>query len=103
MNISIASARCALQVALLGSVTNNVRAVSTTISGTDFIIYFYYDKEPSDEEIDLSEIVSTEVICSFAQATAEVVRVVLPEPKKPPQDDDTIWVYFRYEESPQED
>lgn len=98
MNITTASARCALQVALLGSVTSNLRAVSATLKENDFLINFYYDKDPDDQEIDLSEIVSTEVISAFVQATAEVVRTVIPAPEKIPLIENGIWVYFRYEE-----
>lgn len=98
MTISIASARCVLQVALLGSVTSNLRAVSATFIESDFMIYFYYHEEPSEQEIDLSEIVSTEVISDFINITAEVERIVIPEPERIPLKENGIWVYYRYEE-----
>jgi len=98
MTITISSVRCALQVSLLGSVTNNLKAVKISILETNFILYFYYDNEPNDNEIDLSEIVSTEVISGYMEATAEVKRFILPEPIKIPFKEGEIFVYHRYEE-----
>jgi hypothetical protein len=98
MSITVASARCILQIALLGSVTNNLRAVFTVININNYNIYFYYHEEPSEKEIDLSEIVSTEVICQYDDVSAEIIRSVIPEPEKIPLKENGIWVYHRYEE-----
>lgn len=102
MNLTISSVRCALQIALLGAITQNLKRVSTKFSESHIDIYFYYDKSPSEEEEEISEEVSTEVMCSFLDISTEVHRIVHPKPNKHPQEKDKIPVFARYEPSPPE-
>lgn len=101
MNLSISSVRCALQVALLGAVTPNIRRICAKFLENHIDIYFFYDKQPSEEEEELSEVISTEVMCSFQDMPLTIVhRIVLPEPQMLPKEEDEISVYSRYELPP---
>lgn len=103
MNLSVSSVRCALQIALLGAITPNVRFISAKFLENHIDIYFFYDKQPSEEEKELSEVVSTEVMCSFQDIpTTNVHRIELAEPQMIPQEEGKISVYARFEKTPQE-
>jgi hypothetical protein len=51
--------------ALWGIITPNIRKVSIQEENHVITLYFYYDVNPSEEEIDLSEDAATEVIANF--------------------------------------
>lgn len=101
--LEIVSVKLASQYALLGAVTNNLRAVSISYIEEKITSYFYYDKAPSDEEIDLSEKVTENIISCFEKISGEIKRFVIPEPERIPLINDGIWVYWRYEEYPNDD
>ena len=52
--------------ALVGSVTNNLCAVTAGIRGNQVLIWAYFEKPPSPEEIELIQIVGGEVIAHFS-------------------------------------
>ena len=81
MNITVSSIRCSLQVALLGAVTPNLRAVSVTTFQNEVTLYFYYEHQPCDEEIEISEVVASEVVSDFIEVSIIVKRIVLQMPK----------------------
>ena len=88
-----------IQGALLGCVTSNLRAVEIIIENERFInIIFYYDKEISEDEEELSSLAETEFISDFPPPTYETSRIikVLPHPNKIPQSG--FLVYLRHEE-----
>lgn len=98
--MELQSIRCALQVALLGAITSNIRSIRVTFSDAFINIYIYYDKSPSEEEEELSEIVSSEVMAYYANVMVEVHRNVIPEPQQIPEiSKDEIWVYSRWEKT----
>lgn len=53
--------------ALWGIVTPNLRQVSVQEEDHIISLFFYYDKEPSELEIELSEDAVTEVIADFSE------------------------------------
>lgn len=53
--------------ALWGIITPNVRKVSIFEKDNLITVFFYYDKEPSEDEIELSEEAATEVIACFSE------------------------------------
>ena len=59
-------------VALLGAVTNNLRAVTVSTLENEIIQYFYYEHQPNNEEIEISAIVASEVISDFIQVSLQV-------------------------------
>ncbi len=54
--------------ALWGVITPNIRRVSIFLDFHTINFYFYYDCNPSDLEIDLSEEAGTKVIVDFSGA-----------------------------------
>jgi hypothetical protein len=101
MEISMATVRVALQRGLLDTITPNIRLITTSFTEHSLDIYFYYDNPPNEDEVGLSEKVSTEVLRSFRDMpSAAVHRIVLPEPKMLPQIDNDIPVYARWEKPP---
>ena len=99
----MASVCCALQVALLGAITPNIRSVRFKFTETHIDIFYFYDHPPSEDEEEMSEVVSTEVMCSFLNITVDVHRFVVPEPQRIPNKNEMIGVYSRYEKPPPED
>lgn len=103
MFLTIPLVRAALQIALLGAITPNVRLVTVNFKENNIDIYFYYDRAPSEEEEELSEVVSTEVMCAFQEMPSTCIhRRVLSFPQRFPQDNDKMWIYQRWEEEPSE-
>jgi hypothetical protein len=86
----------ALQQALLGEVTANLRAVTVSYDETSIHIEAYFDGEIHDEEREAISLVETEVMAEFPPThmiTHELIRRDAPAliPK------DRAWVYFRKE------
>lgn len=79
------SLMCSLQVALLGAITENLRAVSVSFHEKNITVFFYYAKQPSNEEEDISEVVISEVLADFVDACVISNRVVLPKVNKIPE------------------
>jgi hypothetical protein len=102
IQLTIPSVLCALQRGLLGTMTPNVREVQVSFTENSIDIFFYYDNPPTEEEEELSEEASTEVFCSFIDIATHVHRIVLPYPRRLPQDKDKIPVYYRWEKPPKE-
>jgi len=88
----------ASQQALLGGVTINIRAVSVTFIDKNIYLYFYYDKEPIKEEVNLSEIIMQNILINFEGVKGNVKRFVIPEPERILLKECGIWLYWRYEE-----
>lgn len=87
-----------IQRALLGAVTPNLRAVDIVIENEQrFDVIFYYDKEISEDEEELSSLVETEFISDFSEPDYQTNRIlrVLQYPNKIPQNG--FLVYKRYE------
>lgn len=85
MNITISAIRCALQVALLGSITPNLRAINANLKENSVELYFYYETPPSEEEEELSEIVVTELYADFIDISINIHRIVLSLSDKIPE------------------
>ena len=86
MSITISSIRCSLQVALLGAVTHNLRAVNICVKDDQLIeIYFYYEFPPSEEEEEISEVIASEVLSDYIDVLTQVHRCVIPISKPIPE------------------
>jgi hypothetical protein len=101
-DVSIAYLRCASQFALLGSVTNNLRAVSIAIQGKDLILNFYYSKSLENNldsiyQANLAEMAYYDVILRFAGVGGTLNRFIIPETENILLQNGAIWVYKRYE------
>jgi len=98
MNLTQFNVRGSTQRALWGAVTGNLRAVTVTIIDNEIMLYFYYDKEPTENEVELSQIASTEVVSDFLVMIGEK-QIVLPQPEPIPLMNGEL-VYHRYEGKP---
>jgi len=90
-----------LQVALLGMVPPNLRAVTLGWSHNGIEGKFYFDGPVSSVEQELVSEVETEVIAGFPDHAVEFSSVRFDAPDKPPIL--KAWVYYRQEEDPNED
>ncbi|OJU81807.1 MAG: hypothetical protein BGO10_07940 [Chlamydia sp. 32-24] len=96
--IEIYKIKLSAQRALLGHVFNNLRAVAVDFKENTIYIYFFCDKNPSENEKDLCEDVFDEVIADFVHLDKIDFRIeviTVPYPQKM-----TLtghWVYYRYE------
>jgi hypothetical protein len=84
-NITISSIRCVLQVALLGAVTPNLRAVNANFDENNIELFFYYENPPSEDEEELSSVIETEVYSDFIDISIVTERIVLPASEKIPE------------------
>lgn len=100
MKLNISYARCISQVALLGNVTQNIRAVIMEWDESNIKLLFYYDRKPTDEEEDLAEQVATEIISDCTEYMIEVEKWILPFPAKVPYKEKQLFIYHRYEPLP---
>ena len=81
--MNIGGLRLSAMRALWGIVTPNLREVSIQEKDNVICLYFYYDQEPSEEEIDLSEDAATEVIANFSDPfLIDCSRCVMSYPEK---------------------
>lgn len=86
----------ALQQALLGEVTAQLRAVTVTYTETRIHFEAYYEGEIGDDEIEAMSLVATEVLAVFPSdhtVTHDVIR--LDAPALLPRNG--AWVYHRKE------
>lgn len=82
---------------LWGIVTPNIRKVSVELKENVIALHFYYAEEPTEEEIELSEEASSEVIADFPEPfLIECQRHIVTSPKK--IDQTGSLVYSRYEQ-----
>lgn len=74
---------CSVQGALLGRVTPNLRAVTIDTKNDEAILYFYYDKSPSEDEQELSSLADTDFIADFPRpefkTDCKVITLAYPE------------------------
>lgn len=102
-DLSVSSLRIAMQYALIGMVTRNLRKVSITNTEKNIALSFFYDKEPSADEVNLSEIVFNDFVSSFEKHAGVVNRFVIPEPERIPYKESDILVYSRCEDHFEDD
>ncbi|HZN96007.1 MAG TPA: hypothetical protein VFB81_25000 [Myxococcales bacterium] len=86
----------AIQQALLGEVSPNLRAVTVSYTETSLHFEAYFDGEVHDEEREAMSLVETELMAEFPSTHSlshQVIRLDTPAliPK------DRTWVYFRKE------
>lgn len=68
---------------LWGTITPNVRKVSVEFVENTIIVHFYYEKKPTEQEIELSEDAVTEVIADFSEPILiKCQRQVVEMPKQ---------------------
>jgi hypothetical protein len=84
------------QRALWGVITPNVRKISICQNENDLLLCFYYDEEPSEMEIELSEVAASEMIADFPKPfLIDCERIVVKAPGKINSEGDLL--YSRYE------
>jgi hypothetical protein len=55
------------QRALLGEVTPNMLAVSLEVTNDRLVVKFDFESQPSEEEIDATQCISTEILADFPE------------------------------------
>ncbi len=95
--MEILSVLGSVQRALLGRVTPNLRAVHINIDNEQIILSFYYDKSPSEEEIELSSLADTDFISDFPgpEFKTDCKVLVVPYPQMLPGAQ--FYAYQRFE------
>ena len=54
-----------VQRALLGNLTNNMNAITISYNNSSFILKVYFEKEPSEDEIESLSEITSEVAADF--------------------------------------
>ena len=94
--MDISYIRCAIQVALLGHTSSNLRAVVVKIDGNKINLLFFYDSIPSEDEIELANLTETEFMADFPFSVKIDFEIIhLPQPNPIPNSG--IFAYFRFE------
>ena len=76
-NINL-NVRAASQIALLGAVTKNLRAINVIQEGKKILVNFYYEKINDEEEEEIPEIFATEMIAYFEDYDINACSIILP-------------------------
>jgi hypothetical protein len=85
MNNNILNIRAASQIALLGAVTLNLRAVNIIQVGKKILTNFYYEKLENDEE-EIPEVFATEMFSYFEDYEITANTIILPLSKAIPEE-----------------
>lgn len=94
--MNIGYIRSSIQVALLGNITPNLRAVSVECEENKIKIIFYYQTPPSEEEQELASLADTEFISDFPPTFNTNFQIIhLPKSQAIPKRG--FLVYLRYE------
>lgn len=86
------------QRALLGNITNNIRAISALLEGDNITLKFFYDGIISEDDEENASIVETEIIADLDDSSVVhtvVTRLDYPEPIK----SNGILLYLRKEQT----
>ncbi len=85
--------------ALCGVITSNVRKVSIEAEDNSIRVFFYYNENPSEEEVELSDIAETEIIADFPKINLiNSERIVIKYPEK--INYNGYLIYSRFEKPP---
>lgn len=94
--MDISYIRSSIQVALLGHITPNLRAVSVECKENEIKLFFYYDDLPSEDERELANLSDTEFISDFPVSIKTDFEIIhLPKPTTIPRLG--MFVYLRHE------
>jgi hypothetical protein len=94
--MDISYIRSSIQVALLGHITPNLRAVSIECKENEIKLLFYYDDLPSEDERELANLSDTEFISDFPVSVKTNFEIIhLPKPSHIPKLG--MLVYLRHE------
>jgi len=95
--------RISVQKALLGRITENLRAVQVECSNELVFLHFYYNEQPTEVDIKLAEEATKEISTIFSNEVKKFKNetVHIPYPDKVPSRE--YWIFFRYEPNPEED
>lgn len=86
------------QRALFNRVTKNVKAIYSTIVGDKLTWIVYYDTEPTEDEIELQRIATTEIVCDFPEIMSMDEQFLYhPEPIRMENTKYYNWIFSRYE------
>ena len=89
--------KLSLQRALLGNVTNNMRAIIAELSGNDIKLFFYYDGEPHENDEEIVSEIETEVMANFDEDYNFDVNIIRLDYPKPIKNGSGFCVYLRRE------
>lgn len=86
------------QRALFCRMSKNIKAIYSTMENQKLTWIVYFDKEPSEEEIELQRISTTEIVCDFPQIMAvEKQFIHHPLPINRYKTNYYNWIYTRYD------
>lgn len=81
--VDVSKLRLSGQRALWGIITPNVRKISICQEESSLLLCFYYDEDPTEMEIDSSEVAASEIIADFPEASLiDCERNVVNAPEK---------------------
>lgn len=86
-----------IQRALLGVVTENIRAITCSWNETNILIKYIYGDNPSEEELDDLSCVETEIMSDFPEHEVESTWQVISSDKSVNAEHLQAWVYRKKE------
>lgn len=92
----VVGARLSIQRALLGEVSDKLRAVTFSVSDVCLEIKFYFDGEVGEDDLESASCVETEVLADYEEGykvSVRCLRVDLPTSIE----DCGVWVFRRRE------
>ena len=86
------------QRALFCRITKNVKAIYATLAEDKLTWIVYYDTEPTEDEIELQRIATTEIVCDFPEAMSVDEQFLYhPEPICMKNTNYYNWIFSKYE------
>jgi len=101
--VSYVTIRLSLQNALLGRVTPNLRDIIVNKRDQNFVVYIYYDKDPSTQEMMLEKLIEADLqedfsaLCKENGMAIETKILTLNYPQRPSGHEGGWSVFARYE------
>lgn len=89
--------KLSIQRALLGNVTNNMRAIIAELSENNIGLFFYYDGEVHEDDEEIVSEIETEVIADFNEDCNFNVNIIRLDYPNSIKNDRGFCVYLRKE------
>ena len=90
----------ALNEALIGEITENMRAVTIRREGNDLRTRFIFYRPPSEDEIEAMGCIGTEVLSNFRYESGSEIYEVMPSGRIERQPDECLVFKRKEEETP---
>jgi len=84
---------------LVETITTNLRAITINLQPKEQVFIFYYEKQPTEDEVSLYNAVLKKISLIFTNTSVIGKKIVLPKPEPIPLRQFDQWIFCRYEKN----